>query len=149
MPILYFDFRLMLLEKCYWRALRFFFQMLDCRVFIDSCKEWISQSWHSIKDYYFNFHICPESGRPLRQMGHSFRVLIVDGYYSAGRTDLLLLSGDAFSVYNEYNTQIVRSTIFYRSNNTMRCISKECINYPEFAYFIRNPSKQLNVWFSA
>ena len=57
----------------------------------------------------------------------------------------MIILNDAFSVYNEYNTQIVRSMIFYRSNNTMRCISKECINYPEFAYFIRNPPKQLNV----
>ncbi|MBR6367662.1 MAG: hypothetical protein IKR89_04755 [Bacteroidaceae bacterium] len=41
----------------------------------------------------------PESGRPLRQMGHSFRVLVADSSYSAGRSDLRLLSGDAFSVY--------------------------------------------------
>ncbi|MBQ7484867.1 MAG: hypothetical protein IJT89_12540 [Bacteroidaceae bacterium] len=63
----------------------------------------------------------PESGRPLRQMGHSFRVLIVDGYYSAGRADLRLLSGDAFSVYNEYNTQIVRSMYFTEA--TIPCVA--------------------------
>lgn len=57
----------------------------------------------------------------------------------------MIILNDAFSVYNEYNTQIVRSMIFYRSNKTMRCISKECINYPEFAYFMRNSQKQLNV----
>ncbi len=44
-----------------------------------------------------------ESGRPLQLMGHSFRVLNVDGSYSAGRSDLRLLSGDAFSVYIKYN----------------------------------------------
>ncbi len=42
--------------------------------------------------------IDPESGRPLQLMGHSFRVLVVNGYYTAGRPDLRLLSGDAFSV---------------------------------------------------
>jgi hypothetical protein len=47
--------------------------------------------------------IDPESGRPLQLMGHSFRVLIVDGSFSAGRSDLRLLSGDAFSVYIKYN----------------------------------------------
>ena len=42
--------------------------------------------------------IDPESGCPLQLMGHSFRVLVVNGYYTAGRSDLRLLSGDAFSV---------------------------------------------------
>jgi len=41
-----------------------------------------------------------ESGRPLRLVGHSFRVLAVDGVFPAGRADLRLLSGDAFSVCN-------------------------------------------------
>ena len=34
----------------------------------------------------------------LQKMGHSFRVLAVYDSYSAGRSDLWLLSGDTFSV---------------------------------------------------
>ena len=66
-------------------------------------------------------------------MGHSFRVLAVDSSYSAGRPDLRLLSGDAFSVYNEPNTQIISFVMSYKNNKTMRCIRKKCLNHPEFS----------------
>ena len=51
--------------------------------------------------------IDPESGRPSLLMGHSFRVLAAYDSYSAGRSDLRLLSGDAFSVYNVQIISIV------------------------------------------
>ena len=60
--------------------------------------------------------IAPENCRPLRLMGHSFRVLTVDDSYSAGRSDLRLLSGDAFSVFNQYNIQIIN--IVYSTKTT-------------------------------
>jgi len=44
-------------------------------------------------------------------------VLVVDSFYSAGRSDLRLLSGDAFSVYNEYNTHRISSVMFYENDN--------------------------------
>ncbi len=44
------------------------------------------------------------------------RVIVVDGVLPAGRSDLRLLSGDAFSVCNEDNAQIISSVMSYRNN---------------------------------
>jgi len=52
----------------------------------------------------------------LRMTGHSFRVLAANGgSVTAGRPDLRLLSGDAFSVYNKHNTQTINIIKFYRT----------------------------------
>ena len=57
-------------------------------------------------------------------------MLVVDNFYSAGRSDIRLLNGNAFSVYNKNNKQKINSVMSEKKQQTVRCISKKCIIYP-------------------